>query len=634
MRHRVLRLEPGVGVLERRGHLLPRHHPRAARARPPRHLLRARRLRPPAAPRHRRSAVGRGRRLPGDRGRGAPRRSSSARGADVVVKASGVGVFDELLEAAVLDAAAAGTLVVFWDVDAPATLDRVARRSAPIRSAPLIPRYDLVLTYGGGDPVVRRVHGARRARLRADLQRARSRRPTTRCPPTRASRPTSASSATACPTARRASRSSSSAPRRRCPAAAFLLGGSGWDDKPLPAERRATSATSTPRDHNAFNCTPRAVLNVSRDSMARYGFSPATRVFEAAGAGACLITDAWDGHRAVPRAGARGARRATTATRSRAHRRRARRPARARAIGERRAGACSREHTYAHRAARSRRRAPRAMAAPAAHARGRMSAPGIDDRRPRAVDHVVVGQRPRDDLPRRSCASWPRAATTSCSSSATCRGTRRTATCRSRRTAARALREPATSSRALRRRGARRRSRRSSARTCPRASRSATGSRATARGVTAFYDIDTPVTLAALAARRPASTSRRALIPRYSTCTSRSPAGRRCARLERELGAPARAAAVLLGRSRAVLSRRRRQTALGPRLPGHLQRRPPARARAPAARAGARAGRRAASSSPARSTRTTSRWPRERRADRAPVRPASTAPSTPRSASR
>ena len=49
------------------------------------------------------------------------------------------------------------------------------------------------------------------------------------------------------------------------------------------------------RDHNAFNCTPRAVLNISRDSMARYGFSPATRVFEAAGAGACLITDAWEG---------------------------------------------------------------------------------------------------------------------------------------------------------------------------------------------------------------------------------------------------------------------------------------------------------------------------------------------------
>jgi spore maturation protein CgeB len=48
-------------------------------------------------------------------------------------------------------------------------------------------------------------------------------------------------------------------------------------------------------DHNAFYSTPLAVLNVSRDSMAATGFSPATRVFEAAGAGACLISDAWDG---------------------------------------------------------------------------------------------------------------------------------------------------------------------------------------------------------------------------------------------------------------------------------------------------------------------------------------------------
>jgi spore maturation protein CgeB len=29
--------------------------------------------------------------------------------------------------------------------------------------------------------------------------------------------------------------------------------------------------------------------------MAATGFSPATRVFEAAGAGACLVTDAWEG---------------------------------------------------------------------------------------------------------------------------------------------------------------------------------------------------------------------------------------------------------------------------------------------------------------------------------------------------
>jgi spore maturation protein CgeB len=74
----------------------------------------------------------------------------------------------------------------------------------------------------------------------------------------------------------------------------FVLGGSGWADKPMPANVGYVGHVYT-RDHNAFNVTPRAVLNLARDSMARNGFSPATRVFEAAGAGACLITDAWEG---------------------------------------------------------------------------------------------------------------------------------------------------------------------------------------------------------------------------------------------------------------------------------------------------------------------------------------------------
>jgi spore maturation protein CgeB len=74
----------------------------------------------------------------------------------------------------------------------------------------------------------------------------------------------------------------------------FVLGGSGWADKPMPPNVRYLGHVYT-RDHNAFNCTAQTVLNISRSSMARYGFSPATRVFEAAGAGACLITDAWEG---------------------------------------------------------------------------------------------------------------------------------------------------------------------------------------------------------------------------------------------------------------------------------------------------------------------------------------------------
>jgi spore maturation protein CgeB len=76
-----------------------------------------------------------------------------ARDADVIVKASGVGVFDTLLEAAVLELKRPGNLVIFWDVDAPATLERVHHDPAdPFKT--LIPHYDAILTYGGGDPVV------------------------------------------------------------------------------------------------------------------------------------------------------------------------------------------------------------------------------------------------------------------------------------------------------------------------------------------------------------------------------------------------------------------------------------------------------------------------------------------------
>jgi spore maturation protein CgeB len=102
-------------------------------------------------------------------------------------------------------------------------------------------------------------------------------------------------------------------------------------------------------EHNAFNGSGLAVLNVARDSMADVGFSPATRVFEAAGAGACLITDAWEGIELfltpdeevlVARDGQDVAQHIAGLT-----------PARARAIGEAARQRILSEHTYARRAA-------------------------------------------------------------------------------------------------------------------------------------------------------------------------------------------------------------------------------------------------------------------------------------------
>ncbi|HWQ93749.1 MAG TPA: glycosyltransferase, partial [Clostridia bacterium] len=83
-------------------------------------------------------------------------------------------------------------------------------------------------------------------------------------------------------------------PAHLLPSKRFMLGGNGWHDRPMPANITRLGHVYT-HQHNAFNCTPAAVLNINRSSMARYGFSPPTRVFEAAGAGACLITDYWEG---------------------------------------------------------------------------------------------------------------------------------------------------------------------------------------------------------------------------------------------------------------------------------------------------------------------------------------------------
>src|SRR5579884_3206729 len=75
-----------------------------------------------------------------------------AAAADILVKFSGVGVLDEELEQAVLAVRRPHQIAIFWDVDAPATLDRMENAPAdPFRK--LVPRYDAILTYGGGDAV-------------------------------------------------------------------------------------------------------------------------------------------------------------------------------------------------------------------------------------------------------------------------------------------------------------------------------------------------------------------------------------------------------------------------------------------------------------------------------------------------
>jgi spore maturation protein CgeB len=277
---------------------------------------------------------------------GVQRALESARNADLIVKASGVGVFDAFLEAAVADMKSASNLVAFWDVDAPATLDRVHNDCAdPFLD--LIPRYDVVFTYGGGDPVVR-AYEALGARQCVPIYNALD--PDTHHP--EGADPRFAADlaflGNRLPDREKRVEQFFLEPAAALPDMSFLLGGAGWGDKPKPTNVQWLDHVYT-RDHNAFNCTPRAVLNISRESMARYGFSPATRVFEAAGAGACLITDYWEGidlffepdrEILVARDGAEVAAHLRALT-----------PERARRIGAAAYRHVVAEHTYSHRAA-------------------------------------------------------------------------------------------------------------------------------------------------------------------------------------------------------------------------------------------------------------------------------------------
>jgi spore maturation protein CgeB len=266
--------------------------------------------------------------------------------ADIVVKASGVGVFDtELLEGIVAHGRP-DALKLFWDVDAAATLDEM-RGDASHVVRRILPQLDMVLTYGGGPPVIDAYQGFGAARC-VPVYNALD--PTTH-------HPVAGDPAFAADLAFLGNRLPDREARveefflraaAALPDRSFLIGGNGWETKDMPANVRHLGHVYT-HQHNAFNCTPLAVLNVARDSMAHIGFSPATRVFEAAGAAACLITDAWEGIEQflipdeevlVARDGQDVADHVAALT-----------PERARTIGQAALRRTLSEHTYAHRGA-------------------------------------------------------------------------------------------------------------------------------------------------------------------------------------------------------------------------------------------------------------------------------------------
>ncbi|CAH2599327.1 Glycosyltransferase [Rhodovastum atsumiense] len=84
-------------------------------------------------------------------------------------------------------------------------------------------------------------------------------------------------------------------PARRRPGDRFVLAGAQYPDGFPWTANLYYVRHLPPSEHAAFYASARLTLNVTRGAMARMGFCPSGRLFEAAACGAPLLTDSWEG---------------------------------------------------------------------------------------------------------------------------------------------------------------------------------------------------------------------------------------------------------------------------------------------------------------------------------------------------
>ena len=216
---------------------------------------------------------------------------TDAHSADVIVKVSHIGAFDAVMEKEIIEMKRMGNLIYFWDIAPLNTLSRICLKTDdPFIT--MIPKFDTILTLGGGEPIKKtysEFHAKRcvpiynaldpfvyfpvepNAKFHADLA-------------TLSSRPADQNSLT-CDLFFNAA---AALPHNK-----FLLAGSGWQGNPLPRNVQYIG-TIFPRDNNAFYSTPKCILHRTHPH-AKLATFPAAEIFQAAGAGACLLTDYWTG---------------------------------------------------------------------------------------------------------------------------------------------------------------------------------------------------------------------------------------------------------------------------------------------------------------------------------------------------
>lgn len=183
-------------------------------------------------------------------------------------------------------------LIAFYDIDTPVTVAKLARRDADYIAAELIPAFDLYLSFSGGPLLerIRTVYGARRTGvLHCSFD------PELYFPEPSEARWDLGYLGTYSDDRQPTLDALLIEPARRLGASRFAVAGPQYPtaiDWPANVERIEHIA---PDAHRAFYSAQVFTLNVTRADMVAAGWSPSVRLFEAAGCGIPIISDAWDG---------------------------------------------------------------------------------------------------------------------------------------------------------------------------------------------------------------------------------------------------------------------------------------------------------------------------------------------------
>jgi spore maturation protein CgeB len=191
--------------------------------------------------------------------------------------------------------AATSTLRVFYDLDTGVTLARItAGEWVPYIPPGGLGDFDLVLSYTGGAALdgLQRQLGARRvAPLYGSVDPDAHRQVDASQLP----RASLSYLGTYAPDRQQRLEALFVEPARRRPSARFVIGGSQYPPDFPWTPNIYYVWHAPPPSHPAFYCSSAMTLNVTRDAMARMGYCPSGRLFEAAACGTPILSDMWEG---------------------------------------------------------------------------------------------------------------------------------------------------------------------------------------------------------------------------------------------------------------------------------------------------------------------------------------------------